>query len=246
MDAPDPQPRGSRIRQRTSKSNMRTAISPALPVLFSLLCGWAAAQDPQAKPPAGPGSELTDPTRMAGERGDPTKPAMVGAAVDSAYEIGPEDVITVWVYQQPNMIGQYVVGTDGMVSIPLIGEIKVGGMTKAKVEAEIIDKLKTGEIVNDPNVTVNVFAVHSKKVYISGDGIAHTGAMDLVVPTRVSEAITWAGGFRDFASKKKIRIIRIGPDGKSIKFMYNDNDVSHGRKLEQNILLKPGDHIYVD
>jgi polysaccharide export outer membrane protein len=225
---------------------MRTAISPALPLLFGLICGWAAAQDQQVKPPAAAGSELTDPTRMAGEKVDSTKPSMVGAPVNSTYEIGPEDVITVWVYQQPSMIGQYMVGTDGMVSIPLIGEIKVGGLTKAKVEAEIVDKLKTGEIVIEPNVTVNVFAVHSKKVYISGDGIVHTGAMDLVVPTHVSEAITWAGGFRDFASKKKIRIIRIDPDGKSTKFMYNDNEVSHGKKLEQNILLKPGDHIYVD
>jgi polysaccharide biosynthesis/export protein len=225
---------------------MRTAISPAVPVLFGLLCGWAAAQDQQVKPPAGAGSELTDPTRMAGEKADSTKPNMVGAPVDSSYEIGPEDIISVWVYQQPSMIAQYPVRPDGTVSIPLIGQIKVGGMTTSQVEAAVADKLKAGEIVNDPNVTVNVFAVHSKKVWISGDGIAHTGAMDLVVPTRVSEAITWAGGFRDFANKRKIRIIRIGPDGKTIKFMYNDSDVSHGKKMEQNILLKPGDHIYVD
>ncbi len=151
---------------------------------------------------------------MAGEKADSTKPNIAGAPVASTYEIGPEDVITVWVYQQPNMIGQYVVGTDGMVSIPLIGEIKVGGLTKAKVEAEIVDKLKTGEIVIDPNVTVNVFAVHSKKVWISGEGISHTGAMDLVVATHVSEAIAWAGGFKDFANRTHIRIVRIGADGK--------------------------------
>jgi len=100
--------------------------------------------------------------------------------------------------------------------------------------------------VIDPNVTVNVAQVHSKKVYISGDGIQRTGTMDLVVATHVSEVIAWAGGFREFAKKSKIRIIRIGPDGKAVQFKYNDNDVSHGRKLEQNILLKPGDHIYVD
>lgn len=237
-----------RISVKGPKSFMRTAISQALPILLGLFCGWAAAQDQQAKPPAGGavGSELTDPTRMAGDKTDSAKTSMVGAPVASTYEIGPEDVITVWVYQQPNMIGQYVVGTDGLVSIPLIGEIQVGGMTKAKVEAEIVDKLKTGEIVIDPNVTVNVFAVHSKKVWISGEGIARTGAMDLVVATRVSEAIAWAGGFRDFANRSHIRIIRIGPDGKAIKFNYNDKEVSHGKKLEQNILLKPGDHIYVD
>jgi polysaccharide export outer membrane protein len=222
---------------------MRTAISPALPILLGLLCGWAGAQDQQTKPPVG---ELTDPARMAGDKTDSTKPSNAGAPVDSNYEIGPEDVITIWVAQQPSMVNQYVVGTDGMVSVPFIGEIKVGGLTKSKVEGLVIDKLKTGEIVNDPNVTVNVLAVHSKKVFVSGDGIARTGAMDLVVPTHVSEALTWAGGFKEFAKKSKIRIVRIDKDGKVTKFMYNDNQVSHGNKLEQNILLKPGDHIYVD
>ncbi len=93
---------------------------------------------------------------------------------------------------------------------------------------------------------MNVLAVHSKKVFVSGDGIARTGAMDLVVPTHVSEALTWAGGYKEFAKKGKIRIVRIDKDGKPTTFKYNDNEVSHGKKLEQNILLKAGDHIYVD
>src|SRR5271154_3443691 len=105
---------------------MRTAISPALPILVILLCGWASARGPQAKPPAG--SDVTDPTKMAGEKTDSTKSNIAAAPVDSNYLIGPEDVISVWVYQQPSMIGQWVVRTDGMVSIPLIGEIKAGGL----------------------------------------------------------------------------------------------------------------------
>ena len=90
---------------------MRTVISPALPILFSLFlrlgrgAGSAASQ-----PPAGAGSELTeDPSSHGRRESGFHKPNMAGAPVDSTYEIGPEDVITVWVYQQPNMIGQYVV-----------------------------------------------------------------------------------------------------------------------------------------
>lgn len=214
--------------------------------MLMLFCGILGAQDQQTRPPVGAGGDVTDPTRMAGDKPDSSKANIAGAPVDSNYQIGPEDVITIWVYQQPNMTNAYVVRTDGMISLPLIGEIKAGGRTTAEVETEIVDRLKKGEIVNDPNVTVNVSQVHSKKVYIQGDGIQRTGAMDLVVPTHVSEAIAWAGGFRDFAKKSKIRIIRVDPDGKVEKFVYNDNQVSHGRKLEQNILLKPGDHIYVD
>ena len=223
---------------------MKTAILRALPILVSLSCVWASQE--QAKPPTVAGGDPAEASRAAGDKGDSIKPNVGGAPVDSSYEIGPEDLITVWVYQQPSMIGQYTVRTDGMVSIPLIGEIKAGGLKTSQVEAVIIDKLKTGEIVIDPNVTVNVYAVHSKKVYISGDGITRTGFIDLVVATHVSEVIAAQGGFRDFAKKTKIRIVRQGPDGKAEIFHYNDNEVSHGKKLEQNILLKPGDHIYVD
>jgi len=70
--------------------------------------------------------------------------------------------------------------------------------------------------------------------------------MDLVVKTRVSEVIAWAGGFREWAKKTKIRIIRQMPDGSVKQFHYNANQVSHGVKLEQNIYVEPGDHIYVE
>jgi polysaccharide export outer membrane protein len=92
---------------------------------------------------------------------------------------------------------------------------------------------------------VGVFQVRSRKYFISGN-VGKTGEGYLVVPTRVSEALANAGGFRDFAKTKSIRIIRIMPDGKPKQFKYNDNEVSHGKKLEQNIFLEPGDHIYVD
>lgn len=225
---------------------MRKANSPVLAIAICLFCGWAAAQEQQqTRPPAGPGSEAGDAARAGGEKADPAK-LMVAAPVDSGYEIGPEDVITVWVFQQPSMNGTFPVGTDGMVSVPLIGQIKAGGKTRGQVEAEVIDKLKTGEIVIDPNVTVNVLQVNSKKVYISGEGVMKNCEMPLVVPTRVSEALAFAGGFRDFAKVKSIRIIRVEADGTVKKFSYNDKQVSHGQHLEQNILLKPGDHIYVD
>ncbi len=68
-----------------------------------------------------------------------------------------------------------------------------------------------------------------------------------MVPTHVSEALAKAGGFKDFAKTKSIRIIREVPGGKPpLTFQYNDKEVSHGKNMEQNILLEPGDRIYVD
>jgi polysaccharide biosynthesis/export protein len=240
---------GSAVSRRNCKgfldSDMRTAIPLVVPILLYVFCGLAHAQERQSKPPAA-GSEMTDPTRIAGERPDPAKASLSGPPVDSNYVIGPEDVIVVWAYQPASINNQYTVGSDGMIHIPLIGQVKAGGMTRGEVEAQIANLLKTGEIVIEPNITVNVAQVHSKKVYISGDGIAHPGVLDLVVPMHVSEVIVWAGGFRDFANKRHIRVIRIGPDGNPTTLKYNDNDVSHGKKLDQNVLVRPGDHIYVD
>jgi protein involved in polysaccharide export with SLBB domain len=85
-----------------------------------------------------------------------------------------------------------------------------------------------------------VSQVNSRKAYISGDGIGKPGVIPLAVPTKVSEAIAYAGGFRDFANKKKIHIVR----GSKV-YTYNDNDVAAGKHLEQDITLEPGDHIYV-
>jgi polysaccharide biosynthesis/export protein len=149
------------------------------------------------------------------------------------------------VVQQPGISGQYSVRPDGIISVPLVGDVKASGLTTEQLEAAIAERLKANEILNDPSVTVGVFQVRSRKYFISGE-VNKTGEQYLVVPTRVSEALANAGGFRDFAKKTSIRIIRIMPDGKPKTFKYNDKDVSHGKNLEQNIFLEPGDHIYVD
>ena len=88
-------------------------------------------------------------------------------------------------------------------------------------------------------------ALPSLKYYISGM-VNKTGAFDLVAPTRISNALANTGGFKDFAKTTKIRIVREGSGGHVQIFLYNDKEVSHGEKLEQNIYLEPGDRIYVD
>ena len=127
----------------------------------------------------------------------------------------------------------------------MVGQIKASGLTTAQVETQVADRLKANEILNNPSVTVGVVASHSRKYYVAGE-VNHAGAFDLVVPIHVSEALINAGGFKDFANKKKIRIIREVPGGKPKIFPYNDKEVSHGKNMEQNILLEPGDRIYVD
>jgi polysaccharide export outer membrane protein len=243
---------------------MRRAIVPALPVFLGLFCGYLVArqqQGTQTQPPneaqqaskggsassSATGADgVTDPATMAGDQQSKTKPVLAGGApVEKTFIIGAEDILQIWVVQQPGISGQYSVRPDGIISVPLVGDVKASGLTTEQLEAAIATRLKANEILNDPSVTVGVFQVKSRKYFISGE-VNKTGEGYLVVPTRVSEALANAGGFREFAKKTSIRIIRIMPDGKPKTFKYNDKEVSHGKKLEQNIFLEPGDHIYVD
>lgn len=234
---------------------MRTAIIPVLALFAGFGFGvLAAGQDQGAQQtspkkdaePSKPVNGVTDPAAMAGEKPGSPKPVIVGGApVGKTYTIGATDVLQIWVLEQAGISGSYTVRADGIISVPMVGDVNVSGMTTGQVESAIADRLKANQIINDPSVTVGVGASHSRKYYLSGQ-VNRTGEVDLVVPTRVSEALANAGGFKDFAKITKIRIIREHPDGTVETFKYNDKEVSHGKKLKQNIFLEPGDRIYVD
>jgi polysaccharide export outer membrane protein len=95
------------------------------------------------------------------------------------------------------------------------------------------------EFINKPEVMVMVQAVLSRKYYITGE-VNRTGPFPLVVPITILEALTNAGGFREFANTKKITVLR---KGKILKFNYND--VIKGKNMDQNVLVEPGDYIVV-
>ncbi len=234
---------------------MRTVMIPALVAactILSLSAGWAQDRDQQRKEQARTGVQtlnstvnstngVTDPAKMASDKPAPGAKLPGAAPVDRTYIIGPEDTLRVLVWGQGGIPGEYMVRPDGMISVPLAGEVRADGRTAEELEKEVAQRLKDSKLILDPRVTVQILGVHSKKIFISGE-VNHPGSMDLVVPTRISEALAAAGGFRDFAKITKIRIVH--RDGTTSR--YNDKEVSHGKHMEQDILLKPGDHIYVD
>jgi polysaccharide biosynthesis/export protein len=160
------------------------------------------------------------------------------AAVDTkTFTVGPEDVLRLEVWDDTSFSGLYTVHTDGAITLPLIGDIEVGGLTHLEIEALIIKALS--KYMLKPLVTVNVQAVFSRKYYIDGQ-VGRAGEFSLQSPTTVLEALSKAGGFRDFANLKKVYILR---GDKRIPFNYKE--VIHGKNLSQNIPLEPGDHIIV-
>lgn len=206
------------------------SVALCLPVLFIAL---AAAQVPTQQPPAPekpPEAPKTLPNSLTPEEA-------TGAMVDpKTYVIGPEDVLYINVFHEPDESGAVGVRPDGKVTRPLIGDMQAAGLTPERFAVQL--KQALGTYLHNPDVTVTVAQVNSKRYTVAGE-VMRPGPYPLVLPTKVFDALSGIG-FRDFANVKKIVIIR---GDKRIKFNYKD--VLHGKHLDTNILLEPGDTVYV-
>ncbi len=200
----------------------------------------APSQAPEKSDTPAPGmAPETDPAKMAAPLAVIPKDAQ--AVSDKTYVIGSEDVIRIQVWGNPNLSSDYIVRPDGKISLVLIGEVQASSKTPEEVAEDVAAKLKAGNFIKDPQVSVGVQQINSKKYYIQGE-VNKPGSFPLIGPTTVLEALVNAGGFRDFADQKHISIIRDG--GKKI-FKFNYKDVIKGKHLDENILLQPGDQIVV-
>jgi polysaccharide biosynthesis/export protein len=169
---------------------------------------------------------------------DPEVKKSAGAPVDpKTYVIGAEDVLAVRVWKEPDASAIVTVRPDGKITLSLGGDIQASGLTPEQLSKRIAETMSS--YINRPQVTVIVQGVYSKKYYISGE-VSRPGAFPLVVPTTIVEALTQAGGFREFANQKKIIVMR---GSKRVPFNYKE--YIKGKGLDQNIQLENGDHIVV-
>jgi len=163
-----------------------------------------------------------------------------GAAVDPrSFVLGPEDIIQVRVWREDSVSGNYAIRPDGKFSMPLIGDVQAAGLTPERLRGQLTQAL--GEHFLKPEVTVMVMAVNSRKFYISGE-VMRSGAFPLITETTVFEALSLAGGFRDFANTRDILILH--KNGKPANH-FNYREYLKGKKREKNIVLENGDTIVV-
>ena len=157
------------------------------------------------------------------------------------YIIGEQDVLSIDVWKEKDISQTVVVRPDGKITIPLVDEVYVVGLTPVQLQSLLEDKLKP--FLTVPQVTVIVKEISSRKVYLMGQ-VGRTGPFLINSTTTVLQLIAQAGGLRDFAKRKKIYIMRTD-NGKTEQFRFNYDDVIKGKHLEQNITLRPGDTIVV-
>ena len=181
-----------------------------------------------------------------------TKPAVPSPAPQAAtqgadgitppadYVIGVADVLTINYWKDSEMTTDTVVRPDGKITLPLINDVDVLGLTTAQLRERLLAK---STMLEDPRIDIIVKAINSRKVYISG-GIAKAGSVDLLLPMKVAQLISLQGGLKDFVNGENITILR-EEGGKSRVIKFNYKEVMRGIKLEQNIELKPGDTVMV-
>lgn len=157
------------------------------------------------------------------------------------YIIGPQDVLDIDVWKEPELTRTVPVRPDGKISLPLLNDIQASGLTPAKLAGDITAGLK--KYVTDPQVTVIVSAINSQRVYILGE-VTRAGAYPLLPDMTVLQALSSAGGFTQFANTKKIYVLR-DENGKQQKLPFNYKDVINGKDPQQNIILKAGDTVVV-
>ena len=164
--------------------------------------------------------------------------ASPGASADTrTFKVGPQDVLKIIVWREQDFTGLYTVHSDGKITLPLVGDVQAGGLTAEQIQDKVTAALS--KLIQKPNVTVTVQQILSQKYYMDGE-IGRPGEYQLTAPTTILEAISIAGGLRDFANGKKISVLR---GDQRIHFNYKE--VIKGKNLEQNIQLQPGDHVIV-
>src|SRR5580765_1498455 len=189
-----------------------------------------ATPGPNAKPAAG--VVAAAPPAVA--------PAPVLAAIPD-YLIGAEDVLSIVFWRDKEMSTEVQVRPDGKITLPLLNEVRAAGLTPGQLKDLLVEESK--KYVEDPNVTVVVKQINSRKVFITGE-VNKPGPYALMAPMTVMQLLVIAGGLRDYAHSENNSIMRT-ENGKPVSLVFNYKECVKNKNLKQNIDLKPGDTIIV-
>ncbi len=163
-----------------------------------------------------------------------------GSRPEVEYTLGPEDVLAVFVWKEPELSTTVTVRPDGRITLPLAGELEASGKTPRQLQAEVTEKLQ--QYLERPVVTVSVEAINSRQISVLGE-VRRPGRYRIAQRTTVLDAIALGGGFTEFADRGDVVVLRNGRDG------VRRIPVNVKRALNAGaapLYLEPGDTVYVD
>jgi polysaccharide export outer membrane protein len=228
----------AQIEENATKAGWATSA-----VKEALAQGAATPAAPESGPGASASGATADTASAAGATAPAANPdALKERGVPDEYRIGAGDVLQISVWKEPEAsVGATVVRPDGKISLPLLKEIELVGLTPT--EAEKIITARLTKFIPAADVTVVVSAINSKKVYIVG-AVKKEGPIPYNYRMTVMQALSEAGGLSDYAKRKKIYILRT-QNGKDYRLPFDYEAVLKGERMELNIPLLPGDTLVI-
>jgi polysaccharide biosynthesis/export protein len=170
---------------------------------------------------------------------DDKKAAAVPPGLAEEYRLGAGDKLRIEVYKDAQLSQSVQIRPDGKITLPLVGDLEATNRTPIELRDAITKSLK--EYMTNPVVTVIVVEATAATAYVMGE-VNHPGAVNLQAPITILQALALAGGLKDFADAKNIKIIRKTPTGlQTIAFNYKDAVKS----TRAPIYLRPGDTVVV-
>jgi polysaccharide export outer membrane protein len=167
------------------------------------------------------------------------KPAPGAIVTDDEYRLGSGDKLRIEVYKDAQLSQSVQIRPDGKITLPLIGDMTATGLTPLELRDDITKQLK--EYVTNPTVTVIVVEATSAHAYVMGE-VAHPGEVSLHGPVTIVQAIAMAGGFKEFANTKEVKVLR--PNGSSVQTIrFNYKDMLNGDA--KPMVLRAGDTVIV-
>lgn len=167
--------------------------------------------------------------------------APVSAPLPAGYVIGPDDVLSIVFWRDKEMSSEVIVRPDGKISLPLLNDVQAAGFTPEALRESVT--AAAAKYLEEPSATVIVKEIHSRKVYITGQ-VSKPGTYPLHGGMNVLHLIAEAGGLLEYARSKDIVVIR-SERSREQRFKFNYQDMIRGRRVEQNIALRPGDTVIV-
>jgi polysaccharide export outer membrane protein len=173
---------------------------------------------------------------------DDKKPAATApGGVSEEYRLGPGDKLRIEVYKDNQLSQSVQVRPDGKITLPLIGDLEASNKTPIELRDAIMGSLK--EYITNPTVTVIVVEALASQVYVMGE-VTHPGTMQLHGPTTILQALAMAGGFKEFANTKDVKVLRPRGGSNSIETIrFNYKDVINGDA--KPFYLRSGDTVIV-
>lgn len=179
---------------------------------------------------------LTLASAAQADTGDRPTPA------DASYIVQAGDSLTITVWKEQDLQGEFLVRPDGGLTFPLAGDIEAGGHTVDEIRSALTKQLT--RYIPDPVVTVGVKIVGGSMIFVVGK-VNRPGNFPLSRSIDVMQALSLAGGATPFADVNGIRVLRREAGGQQRVFRFRYDDVRRGRDLSQNILLHSGDTVVV-